>query len=38
LLAHLAMQATHAIDAPTSADRQVGHVETFRRVVRGLAA
>ena len=32
------MQATHAIDRPTPADRQIGHVESLRRVVRILAA
>ena len=36
--AHLPMQATHAIDRPAAADRQIGHVETFRRVVRVLPA
>src|SRR5450631_3966827 len=28
--AHLAMQATHSVDRAAAADRQVGHVETFR--------
>ena len=32
------VQATHAIDRPAPADRQIGHVETLRRVVRVLAA
>ena len=32
------MQATHAIHRPAAADRQIGHVETLRRVVRILAA
>ena len=36
--AHLPVQATHAIDRPAPADRQIGHVETLRRVVRVLAA
>ncbi len=36
--AHLPMQATHPIDRPTSANRKIGHVERFRRVVRVLAA
>ena len=36
--ADLPMQATHAIDRPAAPDRQIGHVETLRRVVRVLAA
>ena len=36
--AHLPVQATHAVDRPAPADRQIGHVETFRRVVWVLAA
>ena len=36
--AHLPVQATHAIDRPAPANRQIGHVERFRRVVRVLAA
>ena len=36
--ADLPVQATHAIDRPAPADRQIGHVETLRRVVRVLAA
>ena len=36
--AHFSMQATHAIDRPAAPDSQIGHVETFRRVVRVLAA
>ena len=32
------MQAAHAIHRPAAADRQIGHVETFGRVVRILAA
>ena len=32
------VQATHAIDGPAPADRQIGHVEALRRVVRVLAA
>ena len=36
--AHLSVQAAHAIDRPASADRQIGHVEVLRRVVRVLAA
>jgi hypothetical protein len=31
------VQATHAIDRPAPADRQICHVETFRQVVRVLA-
>ena len=36
--AHFPVQATHAVDRPAAADRQIGHVETLRRVVRVLAA
>ncbi len=36
--AHFPVQATHAIHRSASADRQIGHVETFRRVVRIFAA
>ena len=36
--AHLPVQATHAIHRPAPADRQIRHVERFRRVVRILAA
>src|SRR5208282_4976103 len=36
--AHLPVQPTHAIDRPAPANRQIGHVERFRRVVRVLAA
>ena len=36
--AHLAMQATHAIHRPAAANRQISHVERFRRIVRILAA
>src|SRR5208337_4917906 len=36
--ADLAVQAAHAVDRPAPADRQICHVETFRRVVRVLAA
>jgi hypothetical protein len=32
------VQATHTIDRPAPANRQICHVETFRRVVRILAA
>src|SRR5664280_1910302 len=32
------MQATHAIHLPAAPDRQIGHVESLRRVVRILAA
>ena len=32
------MQATHAIHRPAPPDRQIGHVETLRRVVWILAA
>ena len=31
------MQATHAIDRPATADREIRHVETLGRVVRVLA-
>ena len=36
--AHPAMQAAHAIHRPAAANRQISHVERFRRVVRVLAA
>src|ERR1700678_3354441 len=36
--AHLPMQATYAIHRSASADCQVSHVETFRRVIRILSA
>lgn len=32
LPAHLHMQVTYAIDRSAPADRQIGHIETFRRV------
>lgn len=36
--AYPAMQTAHAIDRAAAANRQMGHVERFRRVVRVLAA
>ena len=36
--ANFSMQATHAIYRPAAVDRQIGHIETLRRVVRILAA
>ena len=36
--AHFSMQATHTIDRPASMDCQIGHVESFRRVVGVLPA
>ena len=37
LSTHLSVQSTHAIDRPTSAHRQVSHVERLHRVVGILA-
>ena len=36
--ADFSMQAAHAIHRPAAPDRQIGHVETLRRIVRILAA
>ena len=36
--AHLPVQAAHAVDRAAAANRQIGHVERLRRVVRVLAA
>ena len=37
LPADLAMQLAHAVDRATAANRQIGHVEGLRRIVRVLA-